>query len=47
MARRPGSDQAAASFRRLADLDTAVACFGHGEPLTRDTAAELLAAARN
>jgi glyoxylase-like metal-dependent hydrolase (beta-lactamase superfamily II) len=31
--------QAAASFRRLADLNVAVACFGHGEPLTRDAAA--------
>jgi glyoxylase-like metal-dependent hydrolase (beta-lactamase superfamily II) len=39
--------QAAASFRRLADLSVAVACFGHGEPLTRDTATALEAAARN
>jgi glyoxylase-like metal-dependent hydrolase (beta-lactamase superfamily II) len=38
--------QAAASTRRLAGLDTAVACFGHGEPLTRDAAAELRAAAQ-
>jgi len=27
--------QAAASLRRLAGLDATVACFGHGEPLTR------------
>lgn len=27
--------EAAASFRRLAGLDTTVACFGHGEPLTQ------------
>ena len=27
--------QAAASLRRLASLDATVACFGHGEPLTR------------
>jgi glyoxylase-like metal-dependent hydrolase (beta-lactamase superfamily II) len=38
--------QAAASLRRLAGLDTTVACFGHGEPLTRDAAAELRAAAQ-
>ena len=36
---------AAASFRRLADLDTDIACFGHGEPLTRDAAPQLRAAA--
>lgn len=39
--------QAAASLRRLAALDTEVACFGHGEPLTRDAGAKLRAAARN
>lgn len=38
--------QAAASLRRLAGLDTAVACFGHGEPLTYDAAAQLRAAAQ-
>jgi glyoxylase-like metal-dependent hydrolase (beta-lactamase superfamily II) len=38
--------QAAASLRRLAGLDAAVACFGHGEPLTNDAAAELRAAAQ-
>jgi glyoxylase-like metal-dependent hydrolase (beta-lactamase superfamily II) len=38
--------QAAASFRRLAGLDVAVACFGHGEPLTRDAAAALRNAAQ-
>ncbi len=37
--------QAAASLRRLAALDVAVACFGHGEPLTDGAAAELRAAA--
>ena len=37
--------QAAASLRRLAELDVTVACFGHGEPLTRD-AAELRDAAQ-
>jgi glyoxylase-like metal-dependent hydrolase (beta-lactamase superfamily II) len=37
--------QAAASLGRLANLDATVACFGHGEPLTRDAAAELQAAA--
>lgn len=36
--------QAAASLGRLAELDTVVACFGHGEPLTRDAASELRAA---
>lgn len=38
--------QAAASLRRLAALDATVACFGHGEPLTRAAAAGMLAAAR-
>jgi glyoxylase-like metal-dependent hydrolase (beta-lactamase superfamily II) len=37
--------QAAASFRRLAGLDVAVACFGHGDPLTGDATAALRAAA--
>jgi glyoxylase-like metal-dependent hydrolase (beta-lactamase superfamily II) len=37
-------DQATASFRRLAALDIAVACFGHGEPLT-DGAADAFRAA--
>jgi glyoxylase-like metal-dependent hydrolase (beta-lactamase superfamily II) len=32
-----------ASFQRLADLDVAVACFGHGEPLVRNAAARLRA----
>ena len=38
--------QAATSFRRLAGLSVTVACFGHGEPVTRDAAAALEAAAR-
>ncbi|KMO98958.1 MBL fold metallo-hydrolase [Streptomyces roseus] len=38
--------QAQASFRRLAALSPSVACLGHGDPLTQDTAAALLAAAR-
>jgi glyoxylase-like metal-dependent hydrolase (beta-lactamase superfamily II) len=38
--------QAAASLRLLADLDTTVACFGHGEPVTDDAAAQLEAAAQ-
>ncbi|MEU9147973.1 MBL fold metallo-hydrolase [Streptomyces sp. NPDC048349] len=33
------------SFRRLAALAPAVACFGHGDPLTADTAAALEKAA--
>ncbi|WP_328297144.1 MBL fold metallo-hydrolase [Streptomyces sp. NBC_00435] len=33
------------TFRRLASLSPSVACFGHGDPLTSDTAAVLLAAA--
>jgi glyoxylase-like metal-dependent hydrolase (beta-lactamase superfamily II) len=37
--------RAAASFRRLAALDVAVACFGHGEPLTHDATAAFQAAA--
>ena len=54
-ARGPGGDvgcgvfnvsraEAAASFGRLAALDTAIACFGHGDPVTRDAGAELKAA---
>lgn len=39
--------QAAESLRRLAALDAEVACFGHGEPVTRGAAADLRAAARN
>ncbi|MFF9689538.1 MBL fold metallo-hydrolase [Streptomyces sp. NPDC014623] len=38
--------QAGASFRRLAALGPAVACFGHGDPLTEGAAAALRAAAR-
>ncbi len=38
--------QAALSLRRLAALDAAVACFGHGEPLIHDAAIELRAAAQ-
>jgi len=38
--------QAADSLYRLAALDAAIACFGHGEPLTRDAAAGLLEAAQ-
>ena len=38
--------QAAASFGRLADLDTDIACFGHGEPLTQQAAAQLRTATR-
>jgi glyoxylase-like metal-dependent hydrolase (beta-lactamase superfamily II) len=37
--------QAAASFRRLAGLSAELACFGHGEPLTRGATAALRAAA--
>ena len=37
--------QAAVSFRRLSELTVAVACFGHGHPLTHDAAAALRAAA--
>jgi glyoxylase-like metal-dependent hydrolase (beta-lactamase superfamily II) len=34
-------DEAARSFRRLADLDVDTACFGHGDPLVRDAAGAL------
>lgn len=37
--------QAAASFRRLAELEPRLVCFGHGEPLTEDAAAGLREAA--
>ncbi len=38
-------DQALATMRRLASLAPSVACFGHGDPLTEDTATRLVAAA--
>ncbi|GAA2396074.1 MBL fold metallo-hydrolase [Dactylosporangium salmoneum] len=38
-------ERAAASFRRQADLDAEIACFGHGRPLTGDAATHLRAAA--
>ncbi|MEU5807803.1 MBL fold metallo-hydrolase [Streptomyces sp. NPDC047718] len=38
-------EQARASFRRLAALAPSVACFGHGDPLTEDTASVLRTAA--
>jgi glyoxylase-like metal-dependent hydrolase (beta-lactamase superfamily II) len=38
--------QAIASFHRLAALDTEIACFGHGEPLTAGAATELRAVGR-
>ncbi|CAM5345558.1 MBL fold metallo-hydrolase [Streptomyces avidinii] len=37
-------DEAVATFRRLAELAPSVACFGHGDPLTADTATLLRAA---
>ncbi|WP_406492121.1 MBL fold metallo-hydrolase [Streptomyces sp. NBC_00846] len=37
--------RALASFRRLAALEPATACFGHGDPLTVDAAAVLRASA--
>jgi len=37
--------QAAASFRRLADLDADIACFGHGEPVVGNAQARLQQAA--
>jgi len=37
--------QAAESLRRLATLDVAVACFGHGDPVTHDATSELRSAA--
>ncbi len=39
--------EAAASLRRLAGLSVAVACFGHGEPLTGDASARLGTAAQS
>jgi glyoxylase-like metal-dependent hydrolase (beta-lactamase superfamily II) len=39
--------QPAASLHRLAGLGATVACFGHGEPLIHDAAAQLQAAARH
>ncbi len=36
--------RAAASFARLAALGAEIACFGHGEPITRGAAAEFQAA---
>lgn len=39
--------QALATMRRLASLAPSVACFGHGDPLTRDAATRLLTAAEH
>ncbi|GGL86344.1 MBL fold metallo-hydrolase [Streptomyces fumigatiscleroticus] len=39
-------DRTVAAFRRLADLDTEVACFGHGDPVTGRAAEVLRRAAR-
>ncbi|MFC9466646.1 MBL fold metallo-hydrolase [Streptomyces coelicoflavus] len=39
-------DRAVASFGRLAALDTEVACFGHGDPVTARAGVVLRAAAR-
>jgi glyoxylase-like metal-dependent hydrolase (beta-lactamase superfamily II) len=36
---------AIASFRRLAELDFEIACFGHGDPIVRDASDALLDAA--
>jgi hypothetical protein len=38
--------QAAASFRQLARLDSDIACFGHGEPLTQDAGSQFRTTAR-
>ncbi|WP_260147485.1 MBL fold metallo-hydrolase [Streptomyces sp. CEV 2-1] len=38
-------EQAVASFRRLAALEPATVCFGHGDPVTAGTAAVLRASA--
>lgn len=37
--------QAVASFRRLAALEAATVCFGHGDPLTTDAVAVMHASA--
>ena len=39
-------DEAIGSFRKLAELDVDVACFGHGEPVLADGAAALRHATR-
>ncbi|MEU9095136.1 MBL fold metallo-hydrolase [Streptomyces sp. NPDC087901] len=38
-------EQAAASFRRLAALEAATVCFGHGDPLTTDAVSVMHASA--
>jgi glyoxylase-like metal-dependent hydrolase (beta-lactamase superfamily II) len=38
-------EQARATFRRLAELDVELVCFGHGDPLLADAQAELTRAA--
>jgi hypothetical protein len=37
--------EASTSFRRLADLDVEVGCFGHGDPVVGGTSSRLRAAA--
>ncbi|GAA4263077.1 MBL fold metallo-hydrolase [Dactylosporangium darangshiense] len=39
-------DRATASLRRQAELDTDIACFGHGQPVIGDAATSLRAAVR-
>ncbi len=39
-------DRAVDSFRKLADLDAEVACFGHGDPVTGGAARALRASVR-
>lgn len=41
------SSEAAASFRRLAELDVDIACFGHGEPAVGDAQRRLQQTARS
>jgi hypothetical protein len=36
---------AIASFRRLAEMDVDIACFGHGDPIVREASHALLDAA--
>ena len=39
----PDMDEAKRSIRKVAQLDIEIACFGHGQPLTQDAAAQIRA----
>ena len=39
----PDMDEARRSIQKVAQLDAEIACFGHGQPLTQNAAAQIRA----